>query len=71
MVSKVIWGMWITSASSEESEMFKFNGLHLSKKCIPPAKTYTEDLSNIPFNYCENSPNSLFHFSRHNMSVFF
>ena len=45
----------------------KLNGLHLSKKYIPSAKTlYTEDLSNITFNYlCENSPNSLCHFWNH------
>ena len=37
----------------------------LSKKYILSAKTlYTEDLSNITFNYlCENSPNSSCHFS--------
>ena len=36
----------------------KFDGLLLSKKYIPSAKTYTEDLSNITFNFLrENSPN--------------
>ena len=57
----------------------KFNGLHLSKKYIPSAKTlYSEDLSNITFNYLrENSPNSyvifetISHFSRDNSSVYF
>ena len=46
----------------------KLNGLHLSKKYIPSAKTlYTEDLSNITFNYlCKNSPNFLCHFWNHN-----
>ena len=45
------------------SKKLKFNGQHLSKKKIPSAKTlYTEDLSNITFNYLfENSPNSLYH----------
>ena len=40
------------------------DGLLLPKKYIPLANaSYTEDLSNITFNYlCENSPNSLFHF---------
>ena len=53
-------------ASSGKSVKLKFNGLHLSKKCIPSAKTlYTEDLSNITFNYCENSPNSLCNFWNH------
>ena len=40
----------------------KFDGI-LSKKYIPSTKTYTEDLSNITFNYlCENSPNYSCHF---------
>ena len=49
---------------SGKAKKLKSNGLHLSKKYIPSAKTlYTEDLSNITFNYlCENSPNSLCHF---------
>ena len=65
-------------ASSGKSVKLKFNGLHLSKKCIPSAKTlYTEDLSNITFNYCEihQIPYVIFetisHFSRHNLSVYF
>ena len=34
-------------------------GYFCPKKNIPSAKTYTEDLSNITFNYLrENSPNS-------------
>ena len=42
--------------------MLKFDGI-LSKKYIPLTKTYTEDLSNITFNYfCENSPNYSCHF---------
>ena len=51
-------------ASSGKSKTLKFDGLLLSKKCIPTAKTlYTEDLSNITLNYfCENSPNFLCHF---------
>ena len=56
--------------SSGESKKLKFNGLHLSKKCIPSAKTlYTENLFNITFNCYENSPNSLCHFWNHK-SVF-
>ena len=49
--------------SSGKSKKLRFDGL-LSKKLIPSAKTlYTEDLSNIFFNYlCENSPNYLCHF---------
>ena len=42
--------------------------LHLSKKYIPSAKTlYKEDLSNINFNHCENSPNSSCHFWNHKL----
>ena len=50
--------------SSQKSIKLKFDGILLSKKCIASAKTlYTEDLSNITFNYlCENSPNDLCHF---------
>ena len=50
--------------SCEKSKKFTFEGLFLSKKHIPLAKTlYTEDLSIITFTYfCENSPNSLCHF---------
>ena len=49
-------------------EKLKFNGLHMSKKYIPSAKTlYKEDLSNITFNYCENSPNSSCHFWNHKL----
>ena len=63
LVSQIIWRIWITSESSGKPKKLKFNGLHLSKKYIPSAKTYTEDLSNIIFSYlCENSPNSLRHF---------
>ena len=40
--------------------------IHSSKKYIPSAKTCTEDLSNITFNYLsENSPNYLRHFLNH------
>ena len=54
-------------ASSGKSKKLKFDGLLLSKKYIPAAKTlYTEDLSNITFNYLrENSPNYLCHFWNH------
>ena len=47
----------------EKSKKLKFDGLPLSKKYIPSAKTlYTGDLTNITFNnLCENSPNSLCH----------
>ena len=64
LFSKIIWGIWIISDKHWKSKKLKFNGLHLSKKYIPSAKTlYTKDLSNITFNYlCENSPSSLSHF---------
>ena len=53
--------------STGKSKKLKFDGLLLSKKYISSAKTlYTEDLSNITFNYlCENSPNSLCRFWNH------
>ena len=66
LVSKFIWGTWITSGRQWKSEKVKFNGLHLSKKYIPSAKIlYTEDLSKITSNYCENSPNFVCHFWNH------
>ena len=48
-------------ASSGKFKKLKHDGLLLPKKYIPSAKTlYSEDLSNITFNYlCENSPNYL------------
>ena len=54
-------------ASSGKSKKLKFNGLHFFKQWIPSAKIlYTENLSNITFNYlCENSSNSLCHFWNH------
>ena len=50
--------------SMGKSKNLKLGGLLLSKKYISLAKTlYSEDLSNINFNYlCENSPNFLCHF---------
>ena len=50
-------------ASSGKSKKLKFDGLLLSKKYIPLAKTlHTEDLSNITFDYLrENSSNYLCH----------
>ena len=67
LVSKITWGIWKTSDKQWKVQKFKFDRLLLSKKCIPLAKTYTEDLSNITFNYlCENSLNSLCHYWNHN-----
>ena len=47
-----------------KSKKLKLGGQLLSKNCILSAKTlYTEDLSNITFNYLpENSPTFLCHF---------
>ena len=47
-----------------KSKKVKFDGLLLSKKYIPSAKTLnTEDLSKVTFkSLCENSPNYLCHF---------
>ena len=51
-------------ASSADSKKLKFDEPLLSKKYIFSAKElYTEDLSNITFNYlCENPPNFLCHY---------
>ena len=44
----------------------EFDGLLLSKKYIPSAKTSQRNLPNITFNFLwENSPNSLCHFWNH------
>ena len=53
--------------SSGKSKKLILDGLLLSKKYIPAAKTLcTEDLSNITFNYLSgNSPNSSYHFWKH------
>ena len=49
-----------------KNRKLKFDGLYLSKKYIPSAKTYTYDISNITFNYlCQNSPKSLHYFWNH------
>ena len=52
---------------SGKSKKLKSNGLHLSEKYIPSAKTlYTEELSSISLNYLfESSPNFLCHFWNH------
>ena len=73
LVSKVTWGIWTTSDKQWKVQKAEIwwatfvQKIHLSKKYIPSAKTlYTEDLSNITFNYlCENSPNYLCHFWNH------
>ena len=54
---------WFQKSYEKFDEKLKFNGLRLSKKYISSAKTlYIEDLSNITFNYYENSPNLLMSF---------
>ena len=67
MVSKIMWGIWITSDKQWKPKKLNVNGLHLSKKYIPTAKTYTEDLSNITSNYYENLSNFLCHFWNHKL----
>ena len=48
----------------------KYDGLLLSKNCIPLATNYIEDLSNTTLNYLsQNSTNFVFHFWNHK-SVF-
>ena len=72
LVSKITWGIWATSEKQWKVQKVEiwwttfFQKIYLFKKYIPSAKTYTEDLSNITFNYlCENSPNFLCHFWNH------
>ena len=69
LVSKITWGICTTSDKQWKVQKVEIwwatfiQKIHLSKKYIPSAKTYTEHLSNITFNYlCENSPNYLCHF---------
>ena len=54
---------------SVKSKMLKYDGIYLSKKYIPSAKTlYTADLSNITFSYlCGSLPNYLWHFWNHKL----
>ena len=64
LVSKITWRIWKTSETS--SGKFKNLMGFCVQKYIPSAKTYTEDLSNITFNYlCVDSPNYLCHFWNH------
>ena len=75
LVSKITQGIWTTSYKQWKVQNVEIwwvtfvQKIHLSKKYIPSAKRlYTEDLSNITFNYlCENSPNSLCHFWNHKL----
>ena len=67
LVSKIARGIWETLDKQwENKNTTKWQAtfvqrIHLSKECIPIAKTlYTEDLSDITFNYLhENSPKRL------------
>ena len=66
LVSKIIWGIWKTSDNQWKVLKVEIQWATFVQKYIPSAKTlYTEDLSNIFFNYCENLPNSLCHFWNH------
>ena len=62
LVSKIIWTIWITLDRQWKSKNMKFKRLYFSRKYIPSAKTYIENLSSITFNYCEASPSFLYHF---------
>ena len=73
LVSKITWGIWTTSDKQWKVQKVEIwwatfvQKTYLSKKYIPSAKTlYTDDLSNITFNYfCKSSQNSLCHFWNH------
>ena len=68
LVSSITWGIWTTLDKQWKVQKVEIRWAIFSKKYIPSAKTlYTEDLSNITFNYlCENLPNSLCHFWNRN-----
>ena len=66
LVSKIIWEIWITSYKQWKVQKVEIEWATFVQKHILLAKTYTEDLSNITFNYlCENSPNSIYYFWNH------
>ena len=67
LVLKIIWGIWITSDKQCKVQKVEIQWATFVQKYIPSAKSlYTEDLSNITFNYLrENSSNSLCHFWSH------
>ena len=66
LVPKITWIIWATSDKQWKIQKVEI-WWYFSKKYILSAKIlYTEDLSNITFNYlCENSPNYLCHFLNH------
>ena len=41
-VSKIIWGIWITSDKQWKVQKLKFNGLHFFKNYIPSLKHYLQ-----------------------------
>ena len=74
LVSKTTWGIWTTSDKQWKVQKVEIwwattfaQKIQLSKRYIPSVKIlYTEDLSNITFNYlCQNSPNFLCNFRNH------
>ena len=64
LVLKIKWGIWKALDKQWKIQKVGIWWATLAKKFIPTAEAlYTEDLSNITFNYlCENSPNFLYHF---------
>ena len=70
LVSKIAWGIWTTSGKQRKLRKYEIlwatfvQNTHSFKTYIPSAKTvYTENFSNIIFNYlCKNLPNFLWHF---------
>ena len=69
VLSKIIWGILITSGKQWKVQKVEINELHFSQKYIPSVEAlYTEDFPNITFNYLyENSPNSLCYFWNHKL----
>ena len=66
LVSKITWGIRTSSEKQWKVQKVEIRWATFVQKKHSSAKTYTDDLSNITFNYlCENSPNSLCHFWNH------
>ena len=66
LVSKVKRGIWITSDKQCKVQKVETQWATSVQKIHSFIKTlYTEDLSNITFNYCEYSPNFLCYFWNH------
>ena len=62
LVSKLIWEIWITSNKRWKVWKVEIQWATFVQEIHSFSQNISEDLSNITFNYYENSPNSLCHF---------